>query len=297
MEGWVDLLDEVAHDLKQPIASAKGFVDLVRNLGPLNEKQQHYSERALASLHFMEGLVDHLLDLAWIEADRPLKSEPLDVRDLIDTAIELLEPQAASRQIEIAVEVAPRLGKVQGESRRLEQVVINLLSNAIKYNREAGTVWIKATGTKQEVRVSVRDTGQGIAYDEQPRIFERFFRTRASRSSRIEGSGLGLSIVKGIIEKHGGQIAFESTPGEGTTFTFTLPRRAARLPAIAHETAHDIEEPTRDGTTSAEGTDYVIAPVTGERSDAVDDNLQEPAQSGLADAADNHHRDYDSFIG
>jgi signal transduction histidine kinase len=292
MEDWNDLLRVVAHDLKTPITSVSGFIQLIQNDAPLTERQTHFSERALYGLKYMEHMVNNLLDLAWLDAGRSLELENIDVRDLIGNAVYMLEHLALRRHLTIEVKVAPRTGKVQSESRRLEQVMINLIVNAIKYNREGGTIWITASGNKQEVKMSVRDTGIGISVEEQGRIFERFFRTKASYASRVEGTGLGLSIVKAMIEKHGGRIWFESAAGEGTTFTFVLPRRHQKQLAAPEAAAHEAEEPIHQTTNSAEGTDYVAPPVTGEQTDAVDDDIQESPQADIVDATDSDAKYY-----
>jgi signal transduction histidine kinase len=286
MEDWTDLLREVAHDLKTPITAVSGYIQLIQNAGPLNENQMHFSDRSLYVLEYMVQIVNNLLDLAWLEAGLPLKIEDADVRDLIGKTVEMLDHLAVRRNITIDVKTAPRIGKVQTEWRRLQQVLINLVINAIKYNREGGTVWITATGTKHELQITVRDTGIGISDEEKGRIFERFFRTKASQASRVEGTGLGLSIVKPMIERHGGRIWFESVPGEGTTFTFVLPRRIQERPSAAEEATQEASEPANALSEQAEGTDYIAPPTTGEQNDAVDDDIQEAPQASIADKAD-----------
>ena len=286
MEDWTDLLREVAHDLKTPITSVSGYIQLIQNAGPLNERQMLFSERSLYVLEYMVQIVHNLLDLAWLEAGHPLEIENVDVRDLIGTTVEMLDHLAVRRNITIEVKTAPRIGKVQTEWRRLQQVMINLVINAIKYNREGGSVWITVTGNKHEVQIAVRDTGIGISDDEKGRIFERFFRTKASQASRVEGTGLGLSIVKPMIERHGGRIWFESVSGEGTIFTFVVPRRQETQPSTPEEVTQEAVEPANQITSRAEGTDYLVPPVTGEQSDAVDDDIQEAPQAHIADTTD-----------
>lgn len=283
MQDWNELLGVVAHDLKTPISAVKGFVELMQHVGPLNERQMHFSERALAGLQLMEQLVARLLELAWIDADRPLEPHETDLAELVMTAVGLLEDQASRRKVTIEVEIDPKLTLIQAEARRLEQVFLNLLSNAVKYNREAGKVWIIVVSKRKEVQVTVRDTGQGIPPEEQESVFERFVRTQASKDNKVEGTGLGLSIVKAVVEKHGGRIWLESVVGEGSSFVFVLPRRQSKSEHVTQEVTRETVEPTEKTLLRAEGTDYVVPQVTGEQIDVVDDNMQEPPQANLSD--------------
>jgi signal transduction histidine kinase len=283
MQDWNDLLGDVAHDLKTPISAVKGFIELMQHTGPLNERQLHFSERALAGLQHMEQLVTRLLELAWIDADRPLDTHETDLGELISAAVDMLEDQATRRQVTIEVKIDPKLGMIQAEERRLEQVLMNLLSNAVKYNREGGKVWVTALGKRKEVQVSVRDTGRGIPPERQQAVFERFVRAQTSKEHKVEGTGLGLSIVKAVVEKHGGRIWLESVVDEGSSFIFVLPRRPPKSEHVTQETTRETVEPEEESLLRAEGTDYVVPHVTGEQIDVVDDNLQEPPQANLSD--------------
>ena len=283
MQDWNELLGVVAHDLKTPISAVKGFIELMQHVGPLNERQMHFSERALAGLQLMEQLVARLLELAWIDADRPLEPHETDLADLITMMVELMEDQASRRKITIEVEIDPKLGTIQAEARRLEQVFLNLLSNAVKYNREGGKVWVTVVSKKKEVQVTVKDTGLGIPPEEQESVFERFVRAQASKDNKVEGTGLGLSIVKAVVEKHGGRLWLESVVGEGSSFIFVLPRRQRKTEHVTEEVTRDVVEPTEKALLHAEGTDYVVPQVTGEQVDVVDDNIQEPPQANHSD--------------
>jgi signal transduction histidine kinase len=272
-EAWIELLSVIAHDLNTPIAAVKGFVELVQNAGPLNDKQQKYSDRALAGLQQMEQLVSRLLDLAWVDADKPLELNTCDVGALITDAVNLLENSAAQRDITLHVDIAPTLGSVTGDTQRLSQVIHNLIGNAIKYNRDGGSVWINAAGERDGIQVSVKDTGLGIPPEDQAKVFERFFRAKTNTDKKIKGTGLGLAIVKGVVEKHNGHIWLESVPGEGTTFTFTLPRR----PAVS-EGADDEPDEADSHLERHESVDYASRDISSEERDAVDDDTQESPQ-------------------
>lgn len=272
---WVDAVSIIAHDLKTPITSARGYIELMKHSGTLNERQEYFNERALLALRQMEQLVARLLELAWIDADRPIQAEICDLVVVIHNAVSLLQDYAEHRRVTVHIEIDPALGTIHSEENRLSQVVINLLSNAIKYNRLDGEIWIAASGTPETVKVSVRDTGLGISPQDQQHIFDRFYRAHGgAENDKIEGTGLGLSIVKSLVEKHGGHVWVESTVGVGSTFAFILPR-APEL-SEGHETDR---EPISGVVEGAEGFDFVREDNSNEELDAVDDNLQEPPQT------------------
>ncbi len=218
-----ELINIVAHDLKTPVSAAKGFIDLVQQLGPLNERQLHFSERALAALDRMEQLIGDLLDFARLEGGVTLKATDCDISALISDAVDLMEEFAGRRGIKISMEGVAKKAVVKGDSRLLGQVINNLLSNAIKYNQDNGRVEVIIHLYKDSLRVDIHDTGIGIPAKDVPRVFERFFRSQLGTEAKIDGTGLGLAITRSILQMHGGQIWVESVVGEGSTFSFTLP--------------------------------------------------------------------------
>ncbi len=221
---WIEHIAVIAHDLNGPITVVKGNIELFQMAGPMNDKQQMFSERALASLTHMQQLVRMLLDVAWLDASKALEPHPVAVGDMIQTAVTMVETSANRKHITIEVDVKPDTGVVMGDPDRLPQVVNNLLSNAIKYNRDGGSIWVTASGTADEVEIVVRDNGRGIPAADVPHLFDPFFRADDNSAAKIEGTGLGLAIVKGVVDKHNGKIGVVSLEGEGTTFTVTLPR-------------------------------------------------------------------------
>jgi signal transduction histidine kinase len=263
-------LNTVAHDLKTPINSVRGCIEMVRQLGPLNEKQDHFAGRALAGLQRMEHLVARLLDISWVDADASLELSRVSFETMVAETVDMLREVANQRGISVLTEVDPRIGFITADARRLGQVLDNLLSNAIKYNKQDGTVKLTAIYEYDLLRVSVQDTGIGISEQDQPRIFERFFRSRQGVALKIEGSGLGLAITRAIIQKHGGNIWFETVLGEGTTFTFTLPLRVniGEGDDSADDSSQDLGE-GRDGNYAHR------ANLASEATDSVDDNIQE----------------------
>ncbi len=219
-------LDTVAHDLRTPINLVYGCLDVIQNLGPLNEKQLHYLDRAFAGLKRMEHLIARLKDISWVDSSVPLELSEVNLSDMVDEAVDLLLEAAEQREVKVRVNVSPAIETIHVDAARMAQVMDNLLSNAIKYNRQGGTVVIGATKEADSIRVMVQDTGMGIAEEDQPHVFDRFFRAPEGVRLKIEGSGLGLAITRGIIQRHGGQIWVESQLNVGSTFYFTLPLEA-----------------------------------------------------------------------
>ncbi len=219
-------LDTVSHDLRTPINLVYGCLDVIQSLGPLNEKQLHYLDRAFAGLKRMEHLIARLKDISWVDSTVPLELSEINLSEMIAEAVDLLLESAEQREVNVRVNVSPAIETIHVDAARIAQVMDNLLSNAIKYNRQGGTVVIGATKETEAIRVMVQDTGMGIAVEDQPHVFDRFFRAPEGVRLKIEGSGLGLAITRGIIQRHGGQIWVESQPDVGSTFYFTLPLAA-----------------------------------------------------------------------
>lgn len=268
-DSWMQIVAEVAHELKTPITSAAGFIDLVVNCGdPITERQERFVNKALHSLAVMEELVLQLLDMAWAHDDGAIEPQLCDMCVVIDRAVGRISDLADQHQVRIYTDFDPDVGQIQSNERVLEQVLLNLLSNAVKYNDPNGEIWVRATALAESVEVSVRDNGRGISAEALPRVFDRFFRETNDR--RIEGTGLGLAIVKSLIEKHGGHIWVDSEENSGATFTFVLPRvlRQIEGKVTAREGATMPAEPAESRDDRRE--------TSQEQLDPLDDNLQEP---------------------
>jgi two-component system phosphate regulon sensor histidine kinase PhoR len=175
------------------------------------------------------------LDLARLETGRAvLNPESCDPAALLTRAVERLRPQIERASLVLLVEVPSDLPPVRVDRGRIEQVLINLVHNAVKFTPEGGEIVVSAELADGMLQVSIRDTGVGVTAEELPRIFERFYKSDAAR--RSPGSGLGLAIAKHIVQAHGGRIWAESTPGAGTTVSFTMPLATPR--DIAPESYH-----------------------------------------------------------
>jgi signal transduction histidine kinase/putative methionine-R-sulfoxide reductase with GAF domain len=218
-----DFVATVSHDLRSPLSNVSGYASLLPEAGELNETQEEFVERIKASVKIMITLINNLLDLGKIEAKVEMEVKPCQLVTVINQAVESLKQQAKAKEIVLQLDLPPELPLIQGNQVRLDQVVSNLIGNAIKFTPERGMVTVSGRGEKGEVVVEVKDTGIGIAPEDQIHLFEKFYRVRSRETSGIEGTGLGLAIVKSIVEGHGGRVWVKSQLGKGSTFGFALP--------------------------------------------------------------------------
>jgi signal transduction histidine kinase len=226
-----ELLAVVSHDLRNPLTALLMKASLVQRLVPPSEKEGAIA-RGVAGIvragKQMNDLLGLLVDATAIEKGQfTVELKACDPLDLCREAAEMLTAVAASREIRLTLEVPAALPRVMADRVRVSQVLSNLVGNAIKYSGPGGQITLRVAGTAERVSFSVVDTGQGIAPEHLPRLFERYWQVNRNR----EGLGLGLYITKGIVEAHGGSITVASAPGEGSTFAFTLP--VARADALA----------------------------------------------------------------
>lgn len=214
---------DASHELRTPLSVIATHSELALSRPRSNEDYRATIETCQRASMRMKSLIDSLLLLARFDSGATLiKREPVNLELVVRDAVEMLEPLAAERGIRVECQTAPC--QVMGDSDRLSQVVTNLMINAIRYNVENGTIRVSAGANAGQAVICVSDTGIGIAQDQLPLIFDRFYQVDKARS-RAEGScGLGLSICKTIVEAHGGTITATSQPGAGTTVEFRLPR-------------------------------------------------------------------------
>jgi len=218
-----EFVSTVSHDLRSPLTTIKGFVDLMGVVGPLNEQQQDFVNRIQKGVTTITELINDLLDIGRIEAEVNLNMEMCAIDEIINQSVDELRDQAESKQQTLVVTLPPYLPPVWGNPLRLRQVVDNLVNNAIKYTPQGGkiTVWVEEYDS--QIALNVSDTGIGIPHTDQPYIFDKFYRVQSEETEDIAGTGLGLAIVKSIVEKHNGRVWVESEPGKGSTFTVLLP--------------------------------------------------------------------------
>jgi signal transduction histidine kinase len=218
-----ELVAVVSHDLKSPLATISMTTGvLLDELPPeQNGEPRRSLQRIQRSADRMGRLIRDLLDLAKLEGGRlSIDARPQEVAGLMNDVVELLRGQAAAKSLRLEQVVAPGAERVRCDRERILQVLANLVGNAHKFTPERGTVALRAEREGAEVILSVSDTGPGIPREQQARIFDRYW--QAEETAQL-GTGLGLSIAKGLVELHGGRIWVQSHPGQGSTFSFSLP--------------------------------------------------------------------------
>jgi signal transduction histidine kinase len=224
-----EFLANMSHELRTPLNAIIGFSQVLRDglFGEVNAKQQEYLEDILTSGNHLLALINDVLDLSKVEAGQvQLELAPFSLEDALERGVSMVREQATKNGVQVTLHANGGLDVVTGDERRVRQVIFNLLSNAVKFTSEGGSVDVTATQGKGEVRVSVADTGPGIADDDLGRIFEEFQQTEAG-ARQHEGTGLGLALSRRFVEMHGGRIWCDSEIGKGSTFVFTLPAAAA----------------------------------------------------------------------
>jgi signal transduction histidine kinase len=222
-------LANMSHELRTPLNAIIGFSQVLRQrmFGPINEKQEEYLDDILSSGNHLLSLINDVLDLSKVEAGQvELEVASFSLREALERGVVMVREPATKHDVRLSLELAPGIDLVEGDERRLRQVIFNLLSNAVKFTPEGGEVVVATASRDHEVLISVTDTGPGIPLDDHERIFEEFQQTNVGVQQR-EGTGLGLALSKRFVELHGGRIWVESEPGHGSRFVFTLPAKEA----------------------------------------------------------------------
>ena len=218
-------LANMSHELRTPLNAIIGFADVLgqRMFGELNPKQTEYVGDIVGSGRHLLSLINDILDLAKVEAGRMLlEPTTFSLREALGTGVTMVRERASSHGIALTLDVAPDVDVITADERKVKQIVFNLLSNAVKFTPDGGKVTVSASRTADEVQVAVRDSGVGIAPADQAALFNEFAQTDDGRRA-AEGTGLGLTLTKRLVELHGGRIWVESRVGSGSTFTFALP--------------------------------------------------------------------------
>ncbi len=221
-----DFLGNVSHELRTPIFTIQGFLETLLN-GAIDDPKvnKRFLEKSIKHTHNLNALLNDLIDISMIESGQ-MRMQPsyFNISELIKTIIEELESLVTTKELKIKTKFYDKKVKVFGDKEKIKQVLVNLLGNAIKYS-DKGKILIATHEVDENVIISIKDSGLGIANADLSRIFERFYRVDKARSKDVGGTGLGLAIVKHIVEAHGAKIKVTSKVGKGSTFSFFLRKK------------------------------------------------------------------------
>jgi PAS domain S-box-containing protein len=218
----------VSHELRSPLNAMLGWARVLSSGGVDEETQRHAVRAIEQSAEMQSRLIEDLIDSARIASGQlRIEARPVNLNPVIQSAVDIVHPAAESKGIEIRTDLEMQAGIITGDAERMQQIVGNLLSNAVKFTPQGGRVEAQLSRQDPWVTITVRDTGRGIRAADLPFIFDRFRQGESSTTRRAGGLGLGLSLVKNLVELHGGRITAESAgEGKGATFTVKLPLRA-----------------------------------------------------------------------
>jgi len=236
-----DFFNIMTHELKTPLTPIKGYLELLleEHFGPLNRKQRESLEIISRSISLSQNLIEDLSSLSRIESGRlQLNCESMNVGEVIKNAVQEMMGFAIRKELRMEIQVGKDVPMIEADKNALMRVLTNLIHNAVKFTSERGKIRVEAKKAGKLVQVSVSDNGIGIAKEEVPKLFQKFYQVRSAVSEEFKGTGLGLSICKGLIEAHGGKIWVESELGKGATFCFTIPIKQEKRvePAAAART-------------------------------------------------------------
>jgi signal transduction histidine kinase len=250
-----EFIANVSYELRTPLNAVIGFTEILNNqyFGDLNTRQLDYSGGILASSQQLLTLINDILDLATIEAGyMQLETGRVDICEMLEAMLNLTRERGRSRDLKLELHCPPDIGAIEADERRLKQALFNLISNSIKFTPPGGTIAIEAERRDGELLLTVADTGIGIPPSDQARVLEKF-----ERGARQSGAGLGLALVKSLVELHGGTVALESATGWGT-------RIICRLPAAQR----DLAGAGTGSTQVSRGVDTKLLAGTGKRRSA-----------------------------
>jgi len=220
----------VSHQLRSPLGSVKQYLGVIKEgfVGEVASKQKELMEKAVTRVDDLLQLIDDWLDMSRIEAgDITERFKPVALAHVLSEILELLKPSAEAKKVALELNSPSGLPVVEGDREGLKQAFANLISNGINYSREGGMVIVSVVEDIDDLVVEISDTGIGISKDNLHFIFDEFFRVKSKETRGVSGSGLGLPIVKKIIEAHNGSIKVTSEPGKGSTFSVILPKAKA----------------------------------------------------------------------
>jgi two-component system sensor histidine kinase/response regulator len=218
-------LTVLSHELKSPLNAIEGYLKLMqeKQAGESIDDYQEMIDRSLSRVKSMRNLIMDLLDLTRIESGKKKRDlREVDLELIAKSAVDGMTPLAVQRDVKLIIDVEKQQ-PFMADAEEMEIIFNNLISNAVKYNRDGGTVNVSIRSTAEQVIIKVEDTGFGMEKEDVPKLFHEFSRIKNATTRNISGSGLGLSIVKKLVDLYSGQIEVESTPNQGTTFTINFP--------------------------------------------------------------------------
>jgi signal transduction histidine kinase len=222
-----DFVSAVSHELRTPLTSIKGYASILidEKIGNIPDFVKERLEKINKHSDGLVRLINDLLDIARIESGRiEMKFDAENIKDIVENVADLLSPQIKQKQIELILDIPDSLPKIYIDHSQIERVFINLVGNALKFTPEKGKITVRAKETDEKIQIDVQDTGIGIPQDAKEKIFSEFYRVDNTINQSLKGSGLGLTLVKYIVEAHQGKIWVESQPDKGSCFSFTLPK-------------------------------------------------------------------------
>nr|MBU1328657.1 GAF domain-containing sensor histidine kinase [Candidatus Omnitrophota bacterium] len=222
-----DFISSVSHELRTPLTSIKGYASILMTgkLGDVLPAQKERLEKIDKHSNSLVHLINNLLDIARIESGKvQMEMKDISIKEMLDSIVDIITPQVKEKNISLKINSKIKFDRIKVDPSQMERVFLNLLSNAVKFTPEKGMVIIEIEEKNDAIQFSIEDTGIGIPSQDIPKVFQEFFRADNALDQKIKGSGLGLSLIKKIIEAHKGKIWFDSELGKGSKFTFTLPK-------------------------------------------------------------------------
>ncbi len=217
-----EFVTTVSHDIRSPLTSILGYVELIRRAGEINKQQDEYISHVQESVHQITKLINEVLDLGRIEGSYDKDFKKTSLVEIVGEVLTQFKPRIDQYNHNLVTDIDPKLPPILGNSIQLRQMVENLVGNAIKYTPEGGRIKVTAAKEENLVIFRVADTGRGIPLEDQSKIFEPFYRAK-NVSADTQGTGLGLAITRSVVENHRGRVWLDSSTDKGSTFTVMLP--------------------------------------------------------------------------
>lgn len=221
-----DFVSRVSHELRTPLTSVKGYASILiaEKLGKLPEEVKERLEKINRHSDELTHMINDLLDIAHIESGKVImKRQPIEIKYIAEKILDLFSLQLKEKQINVRINIADSAHNIFADTSQIERVFINLIGNAMKFTPPHGEIAITTKKLDDQIQIDISDTGCGIPEEEKGHIFEEFYRVDNAINQDVKGSGLGLSLVKQIVQAHGGKIWLKSKENQGATFSFTLP--------------------------------------------------------------------------